>query len=485
MDLVVSTSSGSVRGASAGNVCVFKGIPYAAPLDGPRRFQAPAAPEPWDGVRETTAFSASVPQATLLPGASPWWTPDDDTDCLSVNVWSPDLGGGLPVMVWIHGGVYMGGTSDSPAFDGTRLAKAGVVVVTLNYRVGYEGFGWVADAPANRGILDQLAALRWVQDNIAGFGGDPGNVTIFGESSGASSVATLVAGSSDSGLFHRGIAQSVGSVFCPAEEARKISDLIVGPLGVAATAEELGAVPSEAIHAAQQAVMVEQNQNRAAWTNSTPFAVVPDGELLDDLPWVALRGGAGRDVELISGYNTDEARMFTVDFPAELSDPAVLAHGLRLAPSVLDEYRAAYRGITDVDLHSLVLSDQLFRMPSLWCAEGHALAGGRSYLYEFAWPSPARGGAFGACHGLDVPFTFGVDRSDVTAQVFPDETPEDFEVLSAELRESWVSFATTGDPGWPAYAPDDRRARVWNVPSSVVEDPIKASREIWQHRFSG
>ncbi|KAA5838355.1 carboxylesterase/lipase family protein [Saccharopolyspora hirsuta] len=482
MDLVVATRSGAVRGVSADDVNVFKGIPYAAPLDGARRFQAPAAPEPWEGVREATAFSASVPQTTLVPGAPPVWTPGADTDCLSLNVWSPDLGARLPVMVWIHGGVYIGGTSDSPAFDGTRLAKDGVVVVTVNYRVGYEGFGWVADAPANRGILDQLAALRWVQDNIAGFGGDPDNVTIFGESSGASSVVTLVAGSAKQGLFRRGIAQSVGSVFCGAEENRKLGELILGRVGAQPTAEALGAVPSEAIHAAQLAVMAEQNQNRADWTNSTPFAAVPDGELLDDLPWVQLRAGGGRGIELISGYNTDEARMFTADMPAAAKDPALLARGLRLAPSVLDEYRAGYPGITDADLFSLMLSDQLFRMPSLWCAEGHARAGARSYLYEFAWPSPARDGAFGACHSLDVPFTFGVDRSDVTAPVFPDETPEDFEVLSAELRASWISFATTGDPGWPEYG-DDRRTRIWNVPPSVVADPVEVSREIWQHRF--
>ncbi|RKT87732.1 para-nitrobenzyl esterase [Saccharopolyspora antimicrobica] len=483
MELVVSTRSGAVRGAFSGDVAVFRGIPYAAPLDGARRFQAPAAPEAWDGVREATAFSASVPQATVMPAASPWWTPGDDTDCLSVNVWSPDIGAGLPVMVWIHGGAYMGGTSDSPAFDGTRLAQAGVVVVTLNYRVGYEGFGWVADAPANRGILDQLAALRWVQDNIASFGGDPGNVTIFGESSGASSVVTLAAGSAKTGLFRRGIAQSVGAVFCGAEETRRISDLIVAPLGVAATSEALGEVPSEAIHAAQLAVMAEQNRNRADWTNSTPFAVVPDGELLDDLPWVALRDGAGRDIELISGYNTDEARLFTVDFPVEMADPALLAHGLRLAPSVLEEYRAGYPGIADADLHSLLLSDQLFRMPSLWCAEGHAQAGERSYAYEFAWPSPARDGALGACHGLDVPFTFGVDRSDVTEHVFSGEAPADFEALSAAMRESWVSFATNGDPGWPAYALADRQVRIWNTPPTVATDPVGISREIWQHRF--
>ncbi|MEV0058112.1 carboxylesterase family protein, partial [Saccharopolyspora shandongensis] len=160
MDLVVRTEYGAVRGTVDGEISAFKGIPYAAPLDGPRRFQAPVAPERWDGVRDASAYSASVPQPAIMPGVPALWNPGDGTDCLTLNVWTPDLGGGLPVMVWIHGGAFLGGATDSPAYDGSRLASGGVVVVTVNYRVGYEGFGWVQDAPANRGILDQLAALR-------------------------------------------------------------------------------------------------------------------------------------------------------------------------------------------------------------------------------------------------------------------------------------------------------------------------------------
>ncbi|MGW5649470.1 carboxylesterase/lipase family protein [Saccharopolyspora sp. NPDC003752] len=483
MDLVVRTEHGAVRGTVDGEISAFKGIPYAAPLDGPRRFQAPVAPERWDGARDASAFSASVPQPTIMPGVPSLWNPGDGTDSLSLNVWTPDLGGGLPVMVWIHGGAFLGGTTDSPAYDGSRLASGGVVVVTVNYRVGYEGFGWVADAPANRGILDQLAALRWVRENIAAFGGDPGNVTIFGESAGATSVAALIAGSAGQGLFHRAIAQSLGNLYSGEDEARKIGELIAGRLDVPATAEALGSVPSEAIHAAQSPVMQEMNADRAAWTNSTAYAVVLDGEVLSELPWAALRSGAPRGVDLISGYNTDEARMFTVGLPAEAKDPAAMAQGLRLAPSVVDEYRAGYPGVDDAELFSVMLSDQLFRMPSTWLAEGHAAGGGRSYLYEFSWPVPGLGGALGACHGLDVPFTFGVSESELTAAWFEGTVPPDFEELSGELRRAWVSFATTGDPGWPAYTAADRSARIWNVPPTVVADPVKPSREIWRHRF--
>ncbi|MGP4017170.1 carboxylesterase/lipase family protein [Saccharopolyspora sp. 5N708] len=483
MDLVVRTEYGAVRGSADGEVSVFKGIPYAAPLDGPRRFQTPVVPDSWDGVRDASAFSASVPQPPMgLDLPSPW-QPGDSTDCLSVNVWTPDRGGGLPVMVWIHGGAFLAGSSGATSYDGSRLASSGVVVVTVNYRVGYEGFGWVSDAPANRGILDQLAALRWVRENITAFGGDPGNVTIFGESAGGTSVAALIAGSAGRGLFRRAISQSHGSLYCGVDEARKIGELITGQLEVPATAEALGELPSEVIHQAQLPAMAELNQNRSAWTNSTPYSVVFDGEVLDDLPWVALRGGAGRGVDLISGFNTDEARLFTVDLPAEASDPAAMAQGLRLAASVVDEYRAGYPGISDADLYSLLLSDQLFRMPSLWCAEGHASAGGRSYLYEFAWPTPARDGALGACHGLDVPFTFGIAGGELAQPMFGGEAPPEFEELSGEIRKAWTSFAATGDPGWPAYTATDRLTRIWNVPSAVAADSIKTSREIWQHHF--
>ncbi|GAA0536846.1 carboxylic ester hydrolase [Saccharopolyspora subtropica] len=482
MDLVVLTESGAVRGVASGDVSVFKGIPYAAALEGPRRFQAPVAPQRWDGVRDATSFSASVPQPPIMAEASGLWTPGDNPDCLTLNVWTPDPGGGLPVMVWIHGGAYLGGSSTS--YDPARLARAGVVVVTVNYRVGYEGFGWVADAPANRGILDQLAALRWVQDNIAAFGGDPGNVTIFGESAGATSVVALVAGSAGSGLFRRGIAQSPGSLFWDEEEFRKVSELITGRLDVPATTEGLAVLPAEAFHAAQVAAMGEMKQAPGAWTNATPYGVVLDGEVLADLPWVALRAGAGRDVDLICGYNTDEATLFTVDLPPEAKDPAALLRELRLAPSVLDEYRAGYPDASDAELYTLVLSDQLFRMPATWCAEGHADAGGRSYLYEFAWPSPARGGALGACHGLDLPFVFGTTDNELGQLFLGGQVPPEFEALSAEIRRAWVSFAASGDPGWPAYSAE-RRTRIWNTPPSVVTDPIGVSRRIWAHLAAG
>ncbi|EQD84699.1 carboxylesterase/lipase family protein [Saccharopolyspora erythraea] len=483
MDVIVRTGSGRVRGFSAGDVSVFKGIPYAAPLDGPARFQAPLPAPSWEGVRDSTAFSASVPQeAAPMPGQVSPWKPGDSTECLTVNVWSPDVGArGLPVLVWIHGGMFMHGSSASPAYDGAALAREGVVFVSLNYRVGYEGFGWVADAPANRGLLDQIAALRWVRDNIAGFGGDPGNVTVAGQSAGGSSVVALVSSPAARGLLRRGIAQSVGGLFVPEAEARAVAEMVTDQLGVSPTAAELGSLPSEAIHGAQSAPSAAMTADPSAWTNShTPYAPMFGDDVLERRPWEALRAGAGREIDLIAGFTRDECRVFAAGLDLSGSDPVAVARGMRLAPEALPRYRAAHPGISDAGLHELMLTDSLFRMPTLWCAEGHAEAGGKTYLYEFAWPAPVLDGAYGACHSIDVPFLFGVLDDEIGRPLLGDPAPAGFEVLSAQLRRAWTSFAASGDPGWPEFGTDWRLARSWNVPLEVVSDPAGESRRIWR-----
>ena len=251
MKPIVQTTQGAVRGVTDEGVSVFMGIPYAAPLDGLRRFQAPQQPQSWDGTRDAIAFSAPPPQAQMPPLPA-LWHPGDDTDCLAVNVWTPDPGAsGLPVMVWLYGGAFVFGAASQPEYDGANLARAGVVMVTLNYRIGFEGLGWLPDAPQNRALLDQLAALRWVQENIARFGGDPGNVTIFGQSAGGSAVAALTAAEAGRGLFGRAIGQSVTAGFLPEERARGTAERIAAALGVPLTSEAFEGVASEAIHAVQ------------------------------------------------------------------------------------------------------------------------------------------------------------------------------------------------------------------------------------------
>ncbi|MDA3643085.1 carboxylesterase family protein [Saccharopolyspora indica] len=482
---VVRTESGAVRGRSEGGVAAFLGIPYAAPLHGALRFRAPLPAPRWDGVRDARAFGVWVPQQGIPPAVSGPTTGEvpevrgaAGPDCLTLNIWTPRSGGGdaLPVLVWLHGGGFIGGSANTPGFDGTTLARSGVVLVSVNYRVGYEGFGWVEDAPWNRGVLDQLAALRWVQDNIAAFGGDPDRVTVFGQSAGATSIVTLLAGGRADGVFHRGIAQSPGNVFIPREEARAISGMITDELGVRPTAETLATVPAEAIHAVQWNPVAVMSADPSAWTYSnSPFGVVLDGELLGELPWTAMRRGAGRAIDLICGCTAAEARMFTVNSDPADADPVGTARDVGLDPGAVDDYRRARPGITDSDLSTLVLSDAFFRLPAQWCARAHAEAGGRTFLYEFAWVGDP---VLGAYHGLDQSFVFGLPTGPLGWDL--GAGPGEFDALSTAMRSAWTQFAATGDPGWPRYRPEDRLAQIWDLPPTVEADPTATSAAIWE-----
>ncbi|HEX4222356.1 MAG TPA: carboxylesterase family protein [Pseudonocardiaceae bacterium] len=458
--IIARTKQGTVRGKTDEGVSVFKGIPYAAPLDGTLRFKAPQPPRPWDGTRDAITFSAAPPQIGMPP-MPPLWHPGDDPECLTVNVWTPGpVASGLPVMVWFYGGAFLFGAASQPEYDGANLARAGVVLVSVNYRVGFEGLGWLPDAPPNRALLDQLAALRWVRDNIARFGGDPDNVTIFGQSAGATSVAALTNTEAGRGLFGRAIGQSVSAGFLSEERARRTGERIAAALGVPLTAEGFAGVASEAIHAVQ---------SRPG--EVTPYGLVIDGYLLLDQPWRASRA----EVDLMTGFTRDEYRFFAMAMNEDLSTVDVArvaaAHGVPL-----DAYRTAYPGMSDADLYLLIQSDAFFRIPSTWCAQQHQ---GRSWSYELTWPTPVFGGALGSCHLLDVPMAFGNFLGPMAGMVLGEPTPREAIELSAEIRKSFATFAATGDPGWPEYRPGEALTRVWDVPVSVVADPISASREIW------
>lgn len=452
-----------MRGRTDEGVSVFMGIPYAAPLDGIRRFQAPQRPQRWDGTRDAIAFSAVPPQAAMPP-VPPLWHPGDDTGCLAVNVWTPDPGAsGLPVMVWFYGGAFIIGAASQPEYDGANLAREGVVLVSLNYRTGFEGLGWLPDAPHNRALLDQLAALRWVQENIAQFGGDPGNVTIFGQSAGASSVAALTAAEAGRGLFRRAIAQSMAADLRSENRARGTAERIAAALGVPLTSEAFAGVASEAIHAVQSTP-----------GEVTPYGPVIDGDVVRDQPWRGLRA----EVDLMTGFARDEYRLFAMAMNEDLS--AVDLAGVAAAHAVpLDAYRAAYPGASDADLYILIQSDAFFRVPGVWCAQEHP---GRSWCYEVTWPTPVFGGALGACHLLDVPLTFGNFRGPLATTLFGESLPPGAAELAQEVRKSLTAFAATGDPGWPEYRKGEALTRIWDLPGSVEADPMLASREIWAHK---
>src|SRR5438270_1105444 len=312
---VVRTAAGQVRGRAENGVAVFRGIPFAQPPVGALRFAAPQPARPWDGVREAAMFGPPPPQSALLLSPSAPVAPGaDPDDWLTVNVFSPDLGGaGRPVMVWIYGGGYRFGASSQVVYDGTALARRNVVVVTFNYRVGVEGYAYLPGVPANRALLDQVAALRWVRENIAAFGGDPDRVTVFGESAGAGAIASLLVMPAAAGLFRRAIAQSVPGTFLSPDLAADATAAIAAAAGLPPTAEAFAAADPARLAAASDAVPPADHRDRWGPVGRTgvPFSPVVDGEVLPAAPWRALASGAGHDVDLIGGHNRGEYRPFT------------------------------------------------------------------------------------------------------------------------------------------------------------------------------
>jgi para-nitrobenzyl esterase len=494
----VRTGGGLVRGqwvvgGKEASVAVFRGIPYARPPVGGLRFAAPVPAEPWDGVRDAAAFGPPPPQSSALPLLLPAAPPGTDPyDWLTVNVWTPDPGAaaGLPVLVWIYGGAYRIGSSSQPSYDGARLAQAGLVVVTFNHRIGVEGYAQLPGVPANRALLDDVAALTWVRDNVAAFGGDPARVTVAGESAGAGAVACLLAMPSATGLFRRAIANSVpGPLFTP-ELAASVTEAIAAQAGIAATAEAFAAVEPDAIIAAADAVQVSAHPEWGPlMLAGLPFSPVVDGQVLPASPWQALATGTGHKVDLLTGHNKDEYRLF-LEFAGmrgrvtdEMADQAlhVLAPTRTGIPGGGEKaYRDAFRDAGPEQIYELVFSDWLFRMPTLHLAQAHAAGGGRTFLYELAY----RPGPLGACHALDVPLFFG-NTAELGLYLFGEQMPPEAIALGDLMRREWAAFAGSGDPGWSAYAPGRRMTRIYDVSSTEASYPEEGSLHIWdQHRFA-
>ncbi|MEV6520570.1 carboxylesterase family protein [Longispora sp. NPDC051575] len=480
--------SGALRGVWESDVAVFRGIPFAEPPVGARRFAAPEPVRARDGVRDALSFGPPPPQAGVF--GMDTLARDAGGDWLTVNVFSPapDPGAGLPVMVWIQGGAYTIGMSGLPEWDGTRLARDGVVVVTFNYRVGIEGFARIEGAPANRGLLDQVAALEWVRDNIRAFGGDPDRVTVFGQSAGGGSVAALLAMPRAAGLFRRAIAQSVQGTYFTAELAAEIATAFAAELGLRPTVADLSTVAPALLPAAGDAVTARIGQWAHRWGlaahRTIPFSPVLDEDTLPVTPWQALADGAGHGVELLVGHTRDEQRLLTAldgllgQVTPELAAAAL--DNLSPGPDGARRYREAFPSAGPAELYELVNSDRLFRMPSLHLARAQTTGGGRAFLYELTWSAPGMGGVLGACHGLDVPLVFGNLDSGQPAMLIGEGPSPEAEALSGQMRAAWIAFATHGDPGWPAYDDGRRLTRVFDAGQAVTAYPEEASRLIWR-----
>lgn len=490
---VVDTVAGRIAGRiSEDGIAEYRGIPYAAPPVGELRWKAPQPLQAWDGTRDATSFGKIAPQVVSM-GAS--LVPGDDTDasedCLTLNVWAPAAKGeGRPVMVWIHGGAFVGGAGSSQLYRGNLLASRGdVVVVTINYRLGALGFlahpslednGY----SGNWGLLDQIAALEWVQDNIAAFGGDPDNVTVFGESAGAMSIGNLLAAVGSQGLFHRAILQSGHPLALSREVGARIAERFFAECGVdIGDVDALRRVPVDEILRAQQAVALAETGKTVI-----PFQPVVDGGLLDRTPTDLIADGAAKGVPVMIGTNLDEMKFFGL-LDAELRDMDEVRLRKRLhanlKPEQCDRVVDAYVGARSErgastkpsELWSAIESDRFFRIPALRLADAQQRFEAQTYTYLFTWPSPAAGGALGSCHALELGFVFGTLRYPPMS-LFTGDGPDAI-ALSDRMVEAWLSFARTSDPGWEPHDSERRPTMLFDAESRLEYDPLGAERAAW------
>ncbi len=463
---IVTTTAGPVRGETVAGVRIFRGIPYAAPPTGELRWKPPMAPEKWTRTRAATSFGTACWQPRL-EGFYDRGPIDRSEDCLYLNVWAPvEAGEGAPVMVWIHGGALVIGHGHLPVYDGSALAKQGVVVVTINYRLGPLGFlaheGLSAESPdgvsGNYGLLDQLAALTWVRDNIAAFGGNPGNVTIFGESAGSWSVCYLYASPLAKGLFHRAIGQS-GGCFAPHPQLATTSKAGKSGHAIGASLAELLAAPDVAAMRALSAETIYAKIKEAGWNPGIRLAYV-DGYVFPEAMSALVAAGKHNRVPILLGSNADEGTALFTD-TAELDDAAYRKEVNTVwgdyADDILDAY-AKDAAVSPGTAAQRIRSDQFFAWEMRTWARHQAAHDDPAWLYYFTHV-PDLGGKYGeslgAFHAAEIAYAFGNPGTG-----FGDEpmVPRESDNEVSELMTGyWVNFARHGDPNgdglldWPRY----------------------------------
>ena len=498
MDTVVKTTHGQLRGSLDTGVHRFLGIPYAAPASGANRLRPPHPVQPWTEVLDATKYGAAPFQLAPPESAGTEWDTElAGEDCLNLNVWTPDPGSaGLPVMVWIQGGAFEIGST--AAYDGRNFARDGVVCVVINWRVGADGFLDLGDGQANVGLLDQVAALEWVRGNIAAFGGDPGNVTVFGQSAGAMSIGVLLSMPRTEGLFRRAILQSGAAHHAiPMETARRIGGFLAEKLGVPPTREAMAAVPPQRFLAAQAELKADlfAGPDPARWgqevlSSSMLWQPTIDGDVIPRRPIERIAAGAGSTVDVMVGTNTEDWKLFLaitgviakvteqdlVESRSVDGFPPIGAYGLP-AETAYREYRTHYPDSSPGDVLAAVETDWWVRIPALGLADAHVTSAtsARTFMYEFAWPAPG----LGAVHAVEVPFVF--DTLDTHSRLFgPLLGTDPPQELADAMHAAWVSFAATGDPGWPGYDLERRTTMLFNTDSRLVYDPRTWERRLWE-----
>jgi para-nitrobenzyl esterase len=469
-DPVVRTRAGDVRGIVSAGMQRFHGVPYAAAPVGKRRFQVPQPPPRWDGVRAAQFSGANAPQIIrafpgldVTPLVGHGWQRGDDF--LTVNISTPDAAArGLPVMVFIHGGAFVGGSSDAAVHAGAEFARSGIVYVAINYRLGVEGFLPIPGVPTNLGLRDQIAALNWVQDNIAAFGGDASNVTVAGESAGAMSIADLMASPLVEGLFRRVIVQSGhGSMVRPVEVAMRVVEAAASYLRVSAEAEgfqrcspEQCAQAVDAVSRPEVRMDLRDGEGRDAAYGLSRFLPVFGDDVLPEPPLAALRSGAAAKIDMLIGTNREEMNIYLVPTGVRQHIDARSASAMlgALSPRA-QEILAAYglqHSPRPGDALTTALTDLVFRLPARHFAASHQ---GRTYLYEFGWRSPACGGELGACHALELPFVFkSLDTCRGPQGIAGMDPPEE---IAQRIHKVWVDAVTHGRFSWPEYDAQTRQ----------------------------
>jgi para-nitrobenzyl esterase len=475
----VDTEAGRVRGFWRGGSAAFLAIPFAEPPVGDLRFAAPVPARAWSGVRDATehgptAQRTALSEITLIPEPS---VPGESTLNVDVFTPSPEVGLGLPVLVWIHGGGYVAGSPASPWYDGRSFNRDGVVTVSVSYRLGFDGFGWIEGAPSNRAVRDWLLALEWVRTNIAAFGGDPARVTVAGQSAGGGAVLTLLGMEAAQHLFARvySLSGAIGDV--PEAKARGLAHLLAERARVAPTLDGFRSVSEGRLLELQNGLSSSDESDDplarlASLADGLTFGPVLDGDLLRRPTLESLRLGVGADKELVAGATEDE-------FPIGLDDGARLLDGLPTAAVLakaglrepaLAAYLEAHHGFSTSRVVQDLLTDRVFR--SLALAAADARPDGRTWLYRFGFVSPTLRAAI---HCIDVPFWFDcLDADHVTALTGP-QPPQ---TLAEEVHGAAVRFVATGHPGWPAHSRPQGEVMWFGDPSRVVDDGYRDVRPL-------
>lgn len=502
----VRTRSGPVQGGEEQGVHAFKGIPYAAAPTGGLRFRPPAPPPKWEGVRDARSFGLVVAQQSMPGVFGELGTPQSPAgdECLNLNVWTPDPGSvGLPVLVWIHGGAFYAGSGIDDVYNGSSFARDGVVVVSLNYRLGIQGFCHLEEhfaqltGTGNLGILDQIAALEWVQENIAAFGGDPARVTIAGESAGGMSVTTLLAMPRAKGLFQRAIPQSgAGHNGISAQSAGMIAGHLLDLVGVKpGDLDALADVSSEKLLAAQMTLSDELTNTRDpvrfgdAAASAMAFQPTYGTELLPQRPIEAIAAGAAAGIPLLTGTTKEEALIFLVDLKEMFNDEIVSATmsatfgaAGKDGAAALALYRSNRPNAAPHELIAAVETDRMFTVPAIRLAEAQVRHNPDVWLYRFDWRTPSRGGEFGAHHFLEVPFVFDQLDNPQADGFLGGARPRE---LAKAAHAAWVEFVSNGDPNnalmpqWPRYESATRPTMLIDETCRVEMRPAADEIDLW------